>query len=429
MSSRVEPAEFTIDESFARAQDEADPLQECRQRFEIPRDEQGEFNIYFCGNSLGLMPRDARELVAEELDDWSTLAVDAHFRGRRPWFAYHEQLREMGARMVGGRPDEVVFMNSLTVNLHLMMVSFFQPSGPRTRILIDGPTFPSDLYAVQSHLRTRGLDPAEHLLTISPRAGEHTIRTDDIEALLEEQGDTIALILLAGVNFFTGQAYDIPRVTRAAQARGCTIGLDLAHAAGNIELALHDWNVDFACWCSYKYLNGGPGAIAGCFVHERHARDIDLPRYAGWWGNDPETRFDMLKQDRFVARPDADGWQLSNPPILAMTPLLASLRIFDEVGMLALRDKSRRLTGYLRFLIEQQPHDWFEIITPPDDDARGCQVSLLVHDRVRERFGALERAGVVCDLRRPNVIRAAPVPLYNTFHDVWRFARLLAHLD
>jgi kynureninase len=291
---------------------------------------------------------------------------------------------------------------------------------------MESPAFPSDTYAVHTHLQARGLDPVENVLTVGPRAGEQTVRTEDLEAMIERHGDEIALVLIGGVNFLTGQAFDLARITAAAHARGCLAGFDLAHAAGNVELRLHDWDVDFAAWCSYKYLNGGPGAIAGCFIHERHARDIARPRFGGWWGNDPETRFRMQLESTFIPKADADGWQLSNPPILAMAPLRASLEIFDEVGLSALREKSLRLTGYLRALLVAAPARDFEIITPRADDAHGCQLSIEVRERPRERFEALQAAGVVCDFRPPDVIRAAPVPLYNTYHDAWRFARILA---
>ena len=411
---------FTAEEAFALDQDAADPLAGFRERFHVP-----EGRIYFCGNSLGLQPRGVRGLLEQELDDWAGLAVDAHFRGRTPWYGYHEVFRESGARLVGARPGEVVMMNSLTVNLHLLMVSFFRPEGDRRKLLMDWPAFPSDIYAIKTHLRTRGLDPEDALLTIRPREGEHTLRTDDFERLFDEHGDSIAMALLGGVNFFTGQVLDMAAITAAGHARGCIVGFDLAHAAGNVPLRLHDWDVDFAAWCSYKYLNSGPGAIAGAYVHERHATDLTLPRYGGWWGNDPDTRFKMHLQPEFVPVPSADAWQLSNPPIFAMAPLRASLELYDEAGLDALRRKSVKLTGYLRWLIEQEPTSRFEIITPPDGDAQGCQLSILVHERPRDVFKALEQAGVIGDFREPNVIRVAPVPLYNTYHEVWRFAKIL----
>jgi kynureninase len=318
-------------------------------------------------------------------------------------------------------------MNSLTVNLHLMMVSFYQPTKTRFKILIDEPCFPSDMYAVKSHVRARGVDPRAAMVTAKPRSGEHTLRTEDVESLIDREGDSIALVMLAGVNFITGQAMDIPRITAAAQKKGCIVGWDLAHAAGNLHMRLHDWNVDFAVWCSYKYLNSGPGAVAGCFVHERNGKNLDLPRFAGWWGNDPSTRFKMHLIPEFTPRAGADGWQISNPPILAMAPLKASLDLFDRAGMAALRKKSLQLTGYLRFLVEENSSSdgGWQVITPREGESHGCQLSVLVHDHPRERFKALEAAGVVCDFREPNVIRVAPTPMYNTFMDVWQFARIL----
>lgn len=418
-------AAFQADESFARHLDATDSLRRCRDLFHIPRRENGAPATYFCGHSLGLQPRAVRGLLEEELDDWADLGVDAHFRGRTPWYSYHEQFREALARLVGARPDEVVVMNSLTVNLHLMMATFYQPTPGRHKVLMDAPTFPSDLYAVKSRIQQHGFDPTEALLTLQPRAGEYLIRPEDVDALLAERGPEIALVLWSGVNFFTGQWFDLPRLTAAAHAQGCVVGGDLAHAAGNVILHLHDWEVDFAVWCHYKYLNSGPGAVAGCFVHERHGGRLDLPRLAGWWGNDPAIRFQMHLQPEFVPRQGADGWQISNPPILAMVPLRAALAIVDDVGLPALRAKSERLTGYLEYLLDQQGGGRFEIITPRDPARRGCQLSLLVRDRPRELLAALESAGVVCDFREPNVIRVAPVPLYNEFQEVWRFANIL----
>jgi kynureninase len=423
--SSIEPADFQPDESFAGRLDEADPLAAYRQRFHIPPRPDGEPTIYFCGNSLGLQPKGVRAALERELEDWARLAVDAHLGGRTPWYTYHEIFSDSAARLVGARPGEVVTMNSLTVNIHLMLVSFFQPTPDRHRILMDSPAFPSDLYAVRTHLRSRGLDPAGSLVQVAPREGEHTIRTEDLETVLEEQGSQIALVWLGGVNYFTGQVFDMARTAAAAHRHGCTVGFDLAHAAGNVPLSLHDWGVDFACWCSYKYLNAGPGAVAGCFVHEKHGAGARLPRYAGWWGDDPETRFQMHLQRDFVPQPGAAGWQISNPPILAMAPLRASLDIFDEAGMDALRRKSVLLTGYLRYLLGAAPSERFEIITPAEPDAHGCQLSILVHDQPKKRHQALLADGVVCDFREPNVIRVAPVPLYNTFHEVWRFSRIM----
>jgi kynureninase len=324
-------------------------------------------------------------------------------------------------------------MNSLTVNLHLMMATFYRPTKTRFKIVMEEPAFPSDTYAIKTQIVHHGFDPNDALVLARPRDGEFTVRQDDIEGLLERQGDEIALVLIAGVNFFTGQLFDIEKITAAAQKQGCTVGIDLAHAIGNVPLALHDWNVDFAVWCSYKYLNAGPGAVAGAFVHERHATNRELPRLAGWFGNDPNTRFRMHLEPEFIPVPSADGWQVSNPPIFSMAPLRASLAIFDEAGgMKALREKSIKLTGYLQFLLSEPKGDQssgpskLTVITPRESDARGCQLSIQVHEHPKELFKKLETAGVKCDFREPNVIRAAPTPLYNTFHEVWRFARILS---
>ncbi len=413
---------FQTGESFAREMDAADPLAMYRERFHIPTRADGSEVVYFAGNSLGLQPKSVRPIVEQELEDWGRLAVDGHFHGKTPWFSYHQIFRESGARLVGALPGEVVMMNSLTVNLHLMMVTFYRPTPERHKIVIENSAFPSDTYAVKSQLGSHGYDPEAGLIVVKPREGEHTLRTEDIEQLLDDRGSEIALVMLAGVNFLTGQAFDMQRITAAARKKGCAVGWDLAHAVGNVPLSLHDWDADFAVWCSYKYLNAGPGAVAGCFVHERHGKNPDLPRFAGWWGNDPETRFRMHLEPEFIPRAGADGWQISNPPILALAPVKASIDIFDEVGMPALRAKSENLTAYLEFLLGQQPGDFFQIITPREPAARGCQLSILVHDAPKKRFAALEEQGVICDFREPNVIRVAPVPLYNTFSDVHRFA-------
>ena len=419
--------EFSTDENFARERDAADSLGKFRERFYLPRGASGEPLIYFVGNSLGLMPKATRQIVEQELDDWARLAVDAHFDAATPWYSYHEALREPVARIVGAQPNEVVCMNSLTVNLHLLMATFYRPTKARCKILMEEPAFPSDTYAIKSQIIHHGFEPNECLLLARPREGEFAIREEDIEALLEQNGEEIALVLFAGVNFFTGQLFDIAAITAAAQKRGFLVGIDLAHAAGNVPLALHDWNVDFAAWCSYKYLNAGPGAVAGAFVHERHATNRELPRFAGWWGNDPATRFRMQLEPDFVPVQSADAWQISNPPILAMAPLQTSLAIFDEAGgMEKLRAKSLHLTGYFQFLLEQMPSRSFNVITPRQPNERGCQLSIQVHEHPKQLFETLEAAGVKCDFREPNVIRAAPTPLYNTFHEVWRFAQILA---
>ncbi|CAN5443303.1 kynureninase [soil metagenome] len=374
------------------------------------------------------MPKATRQIVDQELDDWARLGVDGHFDAATPWYSYHETLREPAARLVGAQPNEVVCMNSLTVNLHLLMATFYRPTKARRKILMEDPAFPSDTYAIKSQIAHHGFDPNDSLLLARPREGEHALRQEDIESSIEKNGDEIALVLFAGVNFFTGQLFDIAKITAAAQKRGCTVGIDLAHAAGNVPLALHDWNVDFAVWCSYKYLNSGPGAVAGAFVHERHATNPNLPRLAGWWGNDPAMRFRMQLEPDFVPVLSADSWQLSNPPILAMAPLRTSFAIFDEAGgMEALRTKSLRLTGYLQFLLERStPLFLMTVITPREAEQRGAQLSIQVHRHARELFENLEAAGVKTDFREPNVIRVAPTPLYNTFDEVWRFAKILS---
>jgi len=416
---------FDPEESAARRLDETDPLGGFRERFRLPVDAGGMPLGYFCGNSLGLQPVEAERGVRRELEVWADLAVDAHFDAPTPWYSYHEIFRESGARLVGAQPEEVVMMNGLTVNLHLMMVSFYRPVAARHRILIEQTAFPSDLYAVQSQLAYHGYDPREALIVARPRPGEATLRVEDLEELLERRGEEIALVLLGGVNFLTGQWFDLGRIARAARARGCVVGYDLAHAAGNVPLRLHDWDVDFAVWCSYKYLNAGPGAVAGCFVHSRHARDAGLPRLAGWWGNDPARRFRMDEERRFEPFPGAEGWQLSNPPILAMAPLRASLDLFDEAGLERLREKSLALGDYLRGWIDRLDDARFEVLTPREPEARGCQLSLRLPERSRELFDQLRRDGMVGDFRPPDVLRFAPVPLYNSFHDVWRLGRAI----
>ena len=412
-------------EGFALRLDERDPLRKFRERFEIPAGADGSPLIYFNGNSLGLMPRSTRAAVVQELEDWSRLAVDAHFRAATPWYSYHEVFRESGARLVGALPGEVVMMNGLTVNLHLMMATFYRPDGARRKILIEEGAFPSDAYAVESRVRLSGLDPSEAIVAVAPRGGETLLRSEDVLAAIEREGPALSLVLLPGVQYYTGQLLDVPAITAAAHAVGATAGWDLAHAAGNVPLSLHDWGVDFAVWCSYKYLNAGPGAVAGCFVHARHGADTSLPRMAGWWGNDPAVRFKMDEARTFVPRPGADGWQVSNPPILAMAPLKESLALFEEAGMDALRAKSIVLTGYLEWLLKRSPNPRFEVLTPADPAERGCQLSLRALHEPRETLRSIEGGGVVLDHRPPDVLRIAPVPLYNTFHEVWRAARLI----
>ena len=407
--------------------DAQDTLREFRDRFHLPLGKDGKPLIYFAGNSLGLMPKSAKAIVEEELDNWAKLAVDAHHAAGTPWYTYHEALRETTARLIGAKLNEVICMNSLTVNLHLMMATFYRPTESRFKILMEEPAFPSDTYAIKTQIMHHGLDPKEALILARPREGEFTVRTEGIVDLVEKNADQLALVILAGINFFTGQFFDIQKIAAAAQKHGAIAGFDLAHTIGNVPLSLHDWNVDFAVWCSYKYLNAGPGAVGGAFVHERHATNTKLPRLAGWFGNDPNTRFRLHLEPDFIPVPSADGWQISNPPIFAMAPLRASLAMFDKAGgMEPLRSKSVRLTSYLEFLLNQNGSKRFTIITPTSPDERGCQLSILAHEHPKELHNELVAAGVKCDFREPNVIRVAPTPLYNTFHEAWRFARILA---
>ena len=418
---------FSADEDFAVKLDSEDSLRAFRDKFHLPVGKDGQPLIYFAGNSLGLMPKSAREIVDEELDNWAKLGVDAHHGTGTPWYTYHEALREPTARLVGAKPLEVICMNSLTVNLHLMMATFYRPTKSRFKILMEEPAFPSDTYAVKTQIAHHGLNPNDALILARPRKGEFTIQTEDIVDLIEKHADQLAVVMFPGVNFFTGQLFDIKTITAAAQTAGIVVGFDLAHAVGNAPLKLHNWNVDFAVWCSYKYLNAGPGAVAGAFVNERHATNTKLPRFAGWFGNDPNTRFRLHLEPEFIPVASADGWQISNPPIFAMAPLRASLAIFDDAGgMEPLRAKSIRVTGYLEFLLAEIGSKKFTVITPRNPDERGCQLSILAHEHPKELLKELETAGVKCDFREPNVIRVAPTPLYNTFHEVWRFASILA---
>jgi kynureninase len=408
-----------LDEADALARDAADPLSALRERFLIPVGPDGMPAMYLAGQSLGLQPRTARTAVETELDAWSRLGVDAWFDPERPWFTYTERLREPMARIVGARPSEVAVLNALTVNIHLLLASFYRPDGRRRRILVDGPLFPSDRHALTSHLRQRGLDPAADLVVVERGDGSSTVPTADLEAAIQQQADELALVFLSGVNFATGQAHEIERLTAAGRAVGAIVGWDMAHAAGNVELALHDCDVDFAAWCTYKYLNGGPGSVGAIFVHDRHGQDPSMPRLGGWWGIDPDHRFDM--DHTFMPASGAGGWEASTPSVLALAPLAASLAIFDEVGMPALRARSIGLTGYLSGLLEDLP---VEVITPSVPEARGAQLSLRFDhaERILER---LATRGLVADFRAPDIIRVAPIPLYNTYHEAWRFVQLL----
>ena len=418
---------FSADEDFALELDREDSLRDFRKKFHLPLGKDAKQLIYFAGNSLGPMPKAARQIVEEELDNWAKLGVDAHHTAGTPWYSYHEALREPTARLLGAKPLEVICMNSLTVNLHLMMATFYRPTKSRFKILMEDPAFPSDTYAIKTQIAHHGLDPKDALILARPRKGEFTIGTEDIVDLINKHADQLAVVVFGGINFFTGQLFDIEKITAAAQNRGVVAGFDLAHAIGNAPLSLHDWNVDFAVWCSYKYLNAGPGAVAGAFVHERHATNTSLPRLAGWFGNDPNTRFRLHLEPEFIPVPSADGWQISNPPILSMAPLRASLAIFDEArGIDPLRAKSIKLTGYLDFLLTEIGSKKFSIVTPRDSSSHGCQLSIVAHEHPKGLHNELIAAEVKCDFREPNVIRVAPTPLYNTFHEVWRFAGILS---
>jgi kynureninase len=404
--------------SFAQSLDLADPLASYRSKFYFPQ-MNGKDVVYFTGNSLGLQPRTTQDYILNELEDWAGFGVEGHFHSRKPWLPYHEQFAEPVAKLVGAKPDEVVVMNQLTVNLHLLMVSFYRPDKKRYKILCEAKAFPSDQYALESQVRFHGLDPADAIIEVEPAPGEYAIRHEDILTAVDKHKDSLALILIGGVNYYTGQVFDMKSITEAGHKAGAFVGFDLAHAAGNIKLHLHDWNVDFACWCSYKYLNSGPGSVAGAFVHEKHITEKNIPRFAGWWGHDKLTRFKMEKG--FVPMQTAEAWQLSNAPVFSMAAHKASIDIFDEVGMDALAEKSKKLTGYLD-LIVKGIGSGLEIITPAE---RGCQLSIIAHGRGKNLHEKLMESGVIADWREPNVIRCAPVPLYNSFEDVWQFGSIL----
>ncbi len=414
--------------SYAQQQDANDSLRAYRDRFFLPTFHENQVR-YFTGNSLGLQPKTVGSYIQQELDDWAKWGVEGHFHGKRPWFSYHENLTEKIAKVVGALPGEVVVTHSLTTNLHLLMVSFFTPQGKRKKIICEAKAFPSDQYALESQIKFHGLDLATDLIEIAPREGEHVIHEEDILAKIAEVGDELALVMIGGVNYYSGQLFDMQKITKAAHAVGAIAGFDLAHAAGNIHLKLHDWGVDFAAWCSYKYLNSSPGGVSGMYVHERHANKPELPRFAGWWGHDKSVRF--LMEPGFQPMPGAEGWQLSNAPVLGMAAHLASLDIFDEVGMEKLCAKRDQLTAYLEFIIDaiSSTHKelcTLEIITPRNKAQRGAQLSMLVHGKGKAIFDKLSEAGVVADWREPNVIRLAPVPLYNSFEDVYYFGKHLA---
>lgn len=405
---------------FAKQLDKEDVLKPLRNEFYIPKDKNGNELIYLCGNSLGLQPKRTKSFIDQELEDWAKLGVEGHFQAKNPWMPYHEFLSEGYARIVGAKKSEVVAMNSLTVNLHLMMASFYRPEEKRHQILMEADAFPSDTYAITSQIEHHGYDPEHSIIKLYPREGEKEIRTEDIHQIIHEKGEEIALIMLGGVNYYTGQVFDFERITKVAHQKGICVGFDLAHAAGNIKLDLHKWNVDFAVWCSYKYLNSGPGSLAGAFIHEKHHHS-NLPRFAGWWGHEKESRFTM--PDDFRPIPSAEGWQLSNPPILSLAAVRASLSIFDEVGMDALLKKSKKLTNYLLDLLNHIDSDRINIITPKD---KGCQLSIKVKEGDKKLFERITDKGVIADWREPDVIRVAPVPLYNNYTDVFKFYQILA---
>ena len=408
-----------MSETQALEMDRQDPLAPYRERFFIPRTESGEEAIYLCGNSLGLQPRSTRAALDQELEDWARLAVGGHFEAKHPWYSYHEDLCEPLGRLVGAQAHEVVSMGALTNNLHLAMVSFYRPTQERSLILIEAGAFPSDRYAVESQALFHGLDPSETVVSL----GEDGDLLDEaeIEAYLEAEGPRVALVLVGGVHYYTGQLFDMERITKAAHRAGATVGFDLAHAIGNVPLQLHDWGVDFASWCSYKYLNSGPGGVAGLFVHDRHAGS-DLPRFNGWWGTDPETRFQM---GDFDAQRGAGAWQISNAPVMSMACHRAALAIHDEAGMPALRQKSLAMTDFFLSQLDELPEGRITVISPRQAERRGSQISLRIHGDAPGLHQALAAAGVVCDFRIPDLIRMAPAPLYNRFHELWRVTEIL----
>lgn len=412
--------------SFHEEADSRDPLKEYRNKFLIPGNDDGREVIYFAGNSLGLQPVTAREYIEQELMDWGKYAVEGHTKAKNPWMPYHEFLTEQTAAIVGAKPEEVVNMNTLTANLHFLFVSFYRPEGKKRKILVEAKSFPSDYYAVESQIKFHGNDPRECLIEAFPREGENTVRTEDILDLIEQNSRELALVWLGGVNYYTGQAFEMEKITKKAHGCGVTVGFDLAHAAGNLKLDLHKWDVDFAAWCNYKYLNGGPGAIGGCFVHQRHHHNESLPKFAGWWGHDKSSRF--LMEHKFIPIPTAESWQVSNPPVFQLASLRASLDIFQEAGMDALRSKSVLLTAYLEKLLDDVHSGNIEIITPREREQRGCQLSLRIKKNGKDLFSRLISRGVICDWREPDVIRVAPVPLYNSFEDVARFSNIIEEI-
>lgn len=414
-----------MDHTYEQAHklDLADELADFRDRFHIPKNKEGKDKIYFCGNSLGLQPKSTKKAIEQELEDWANLGVDGHISGKNPWLPYHELLSEPMAKIVGAKKSEVVVMNSLTANLHLMMVSFYRPTKERYKIVIEHTTFPSDVYAVKSQLRFHGFNPAEGLIFLKPKSGQSLITKEDIDELLNAHGSEIALIMIGGVNYYTGQYFDLKYITDAGHKHGCVVGFDLAHGAGNIQPNLHEIGADFAVWCTYKYLNSGPGALSGAFVHEKHADWGDRPRFEGWWGTNKSNRFKMKHE--FESISGAEAWQLSNPPIMAMAPIKASLEIFQEAGMDRLREKSKLLVEFALECLQDVDDTKIKILIPEDPEARGCQLSLQMQNPDKALFHALEARDIVADWREPDVIRIAPVPLYNTFEDVYKFSKIL----
>lgn len=411
---------------FAKNQDKNDALSAYRNQFHIPKDKQGNELIYMTGNSLGLQPKRTKAYINQELDDWANLGVEGHTDAMHPWLKYHEYLTESMANIVGAKPVEVVIMNTLTSNLHFMMVSFYKPTKTRYKILIEADAFPSDKYAVESQLRHHGFDDKEGLILWKARKGQELANYEDLDSIFKTHGDEIALVMIGGVNYYTGQYFDLKYITQLGHKHGCMVGFDCAHGAGNVELNLHDSGADFAIWCTYKYLNSGPGSLAGCFVHERHAYNKNLNRFTGWWSHNKETRFRM--RDEFDQLPGAEGWQLSNPPILSMAAIKASLDLFDEVGFKKLVEKSKKLTGYFEFLLNELNNKHIKIITPSNPEERGCQLSIQVKNADKSLHHKLTEAGVISDWREPDVIRCAPVPLYNSFQDVYHLVHKLKNI-
>jgi len=416
---------FENTKEFAQQLDSQDKLNKYRDEFIFPK-VNGEKVIYFTGNSLGLQPKRTKAYVDEVMDDWANLAVEGHFYAEKPWWDYHERFAKPLSKIVGALPSEVTVMNTLTVNLHLLMVSFYRPTKSRYKIICEEKAFPSDQYMFQSQVNFHGYKTEDAIVEIKRREGEHNIRLEDVLAKIAEVGDELALVLIGGVNYYTGQVFDMKTITAAGHDAGAIVGWDLAHAAGNIKLELHDWDADFAAWCSYKYMNSGPGNASGCFVHEKHHNNPDLPRFAGWWGHNKERRFKM--EPTFDPVHGADGWQISNLPVLSLAPYLASVEMFDEIGMDALIEKRDKITAYLEFVlhkIDKEVNSTFEIITPSDLSERGCQLSVLLHGEGRSLFDYLMENGVITDWREPNVIRFAPVPLYCSFEDMYNFGQIL----